>query len=114
MRYFSTWSELQRHLREEHPPTCPYPECHAQTFSAQKGLRAHLRIHQERTQDDALHDALQTAENDPDDGERHPIKRPRRGGNVGRDWICSVGQCTMGFKSVSLMSPLNSFDADRI
>lgn len=43
--YFRTWTLLQTHLREAHPPTCPYPECAGKTFSKPHLLKNHLRKH---------------------------------------------------------------------
>ncbi|KAF8323697.1 hypothetical protein DL93DRAFT_2049071 [Clavulina sp. PMI_390] len=94
VRYFSTWSDLQRHLREDHPPTCPYPECNGQTFSAQKGLKAHLRIHEGRNQDILAETGI-----DEEDADEVPSKRQRRGGEFGREWKCSKGKCDLSFKS---------------
>lgn len=42
---FSTWLELQKHVRECHPPQCPRPEC-AQSFASRENLRKHMRIHE--------------------------------------------------------------------
>lgn len=47
-RQFGTWSELQRHNKAEHPPTCPYPECNDQAFTNKRGLRNHLASHERR------------------------------------------------------------------
>ncbi|GAA5883566.1 hypothetical protein JCM3774_001743 [Rhodotorula dairenensis] len=47
-RQFGTWSELQRHNKNVHPPTCPYPECNNQTFTTKRGLRGHLDTHDKR------------------------------------------------------------------
>lgn len=47
-RQFGTWSELQRHNKAEHPPTCPYPECNDQVFTNKRGLRNHLASHERR------------------------------------------------------------------
>ncbi|KAH9944495.1 uncharacterized protein BXZ73DRAFT_87378 [Epithele typhae] len=87
--YYATWSALQHHTRTVHPPTCPYPSCNGKTFSQQKGLRAHLKIHAQRDQEAAL-DATATTP--------RPRKK-RRGGEVGRDWVCDVEGCTKDFKS---------------
>ncbi|OSD06096.1 hypothetical protein PYCCODRAFT_1405021 [Trametes coccinea BRFM310] len=93
--YYSTWSALQHHVRTVHPPTCPHPSCNGKTFSQQKGLRAHLKIHAQREQECDIDDAV--ARSGSEDEER-PRKK-RRGGEVGRDWICDVDGCGKDFKS---------------
>ncbi|KDN39013.1 hypothetical protein K437DRAFT_239758 [Tilletiaria anomala UBC 951] len=45
---FSTWSALQKHIKEAHPPVCPYPECASKTFKTKENLNAHVRRHRER------------------------------------------------------------------
>ncbi|KZT74734.1 hypothetical protein DAEQUDRAFT_700735 [Daedalea quercina L-15889] len=94
--YFANWTALQHHMRTAHPPTCPYPACGGKTFTAQKGLRAHLKIHAERDLEAELEKGADgDAQADPDD---RPRKR-RRGGEVGRDWVCSEPGCGKDFKS---------------
>jgi hypothetical protein len=88
VQYFSTWSELQRHIRDDHPPSCPHPDCDGQTFASQKALRAHMRTHE---QDES---PVSCGE------ESMPTKKARRGGDFGRDWVCSTEGCDMAFKSV--------------
>ncbi|PWZ02902.1 hypothetical protein BCV70DRAFT_197158 [Testicularia cyperi] len=44
---FSNWSSLQAHMKEMHPPICPWPGCGKQ-FSRQDNLRAHYRRHEAR------------------------------------------------------------------
>lgn len=84
-------------MRTVHPPTCPHPECNGKTFTAQKGLRAHMKIHEQRNVEAELQAAL--AENTLDSDSGLPKKR-RRGGEVGRDWVCDVLGCDKDFKSV--------------
>ncbi|KAH9045919.1 hypothetical protein EDB83DRAFT_2638027 [Lactarius deliciosus] len=88
--FYPTWTALQHHMRMVHPPTCPHEECAGRTFSAQKGLRAHLRLHEQR--------AIEEHEHASSEDEALPRKR-RRGGEVGRDWKCEVEGCTKDFKS---------------
>ncbi|CDO72362.1 hypothetical protein BN946_scf184977.g59 [Trametes cinnabarina] len=64
-------------------------------FSQQKGLRAHLKIHAQREQEGDIDDVV--AGSGSEDEER-PRKR-RRGGEVGRYWICDVDGCGKDFKS---------------
>ena len=89
-------------MRTAHPPTCPHPACAGKTFSAQKGLRAHLKIHAERELEAALEQHCGvTQEDGGEDGSEdgRPRKR-RRGGEVGRDWVCEHPGCAKDFKSV--------------
>lgn len=95
--YYQTWSALQHHMRTAHPPTCPYQSCKGKTFTLQKGLRAHLKIHAQRDQEAELSDAIIGFDSEAE-AER-PRKR-RRGGEVGRDWVCEVDGCVKDFKSV--------------
>lgn len=97
--YLPTWSALQHHLRIAHPPTCPHAECNGKTFTAQKGLRAHLKLHEQRELEDAINQA-NLAGNDDSTVEGRP-KKKRRGGEVGRDWPCEIEGCEKEFKSVS-------------
>ena len=76
---------------------CPREECSGKIFSSQKGLRAHLRLHEQRDLENAL--------NEYEDGsseEDVPPRKRRRGGEVGRDWKCEVEGCTKDFKSVRI------------
>ncbi|TDL26695.1 hypothetical protein BD410DRAFT_531543 [Rickenella mellea] len=98
LMYFGTWSALQSHNRKAHPATCPYAACSGRTFSAQKGLRAHLKIHEQREIEDAL--LLRGDGEDCEDGDDVGRERKRRrGGEVGRDWMCDVAGCEKDFKS---------------
>ena len=53
-------------MRTAHPPTCPHAACAGKTFSAQKGLRAHLKIHAERELEAALERQCGIADDDDD------------------------------------------------
>ena len=97
-KYYPTWSALQHHTRTAHPPTCPHPSCNGKTFTQQKGLRAHLKIHAQRDKEAELDDA--GAISGDDEGEDSRPRKRRRGGEVGRDWVCDVEGCTKDFKSV--------------
>ncbi|KAI0265917.1 hypothetical protein BC834DRAFT_157744 [Gloeopeniophorella convolvens] len=96
--FFQTWTALQHHIRTDHPPTCPHEECAGRTFSAQKGLRAHLRLHEQKALDAVLDDEHDSSDEDED----APSRKRRRGGEAGRDWKCEVEGCTKDFKSVYL------------
>lgn len=45
------WSALQAHIKTEHPPTCPQPECDNRTFKSSARLRDHLKVHEQRAAD---------------------------------------------------------------
>lgn len=96
--YFPTWSALQRHARTAHPPACPYVSCAGRTFTQQKGLRAHLKLHEQREAEAAIECVVDASEEEHADINR-PRKR-RRGGEFGRDWKCDVPGCDKDFKSV--------------
>ncbi|KAI0245720.1 hypothetical protein BJV78DRAFT_1287293 [Lactifluus subvellereus] len=93
--YYPTWTALQHHIRASHPPTCAHEECAGRTFSAQKGLRTHLKLHEQR----ALEDAMSEHEHGGSEEEDAPPRKRRRGGEVGRDWKCEMEGCTKDFKS---------------
>ena len=93
-QFFSTWTKLQAHMRTAHPPTCPYPECNGKSFSQQKGLKEHLKIHEGRAVD-GRSDLGEDRVNDDE-----PMVKRRRGGEHGRDWVCDFEGCTKDFKSV--------------
>lgn len=99
--YYATWTALQHHVRTAHPPTCPYPACNGRVFSAQKGLRAHLKLHEHREAEEGIQSSGSDAEDDRDE----PPRKKRRGGEVGRDWICDIESCKKDFKSVSILLP---------
>ena len=96
--FFPNWTSLQVHTRTAHPPTCPYSSCKGKTFSQQKGLRAHLRLHEQREIEEAL---VGTGDAD-DEGDGRRTAKSRRGGEMGRDWKCSEAGCDKDFKSVYL------------
>jgi hypothetical protein len=95
LTFYPSWTALQHHIRATHPPMCPHEECAERIFSSQKGLRAHLKLHEQR----ALEDVLSEHEDSSSD-EDVPRRKRRRGGEVGRDWKCEIEGCTKDFKSV--------------
>lgn len=101
--YFPTWTALQAHTRTAHPAICPYPTCKGKTFSQQKGLRAHLKIHKQREVEESLIASIRTEDGDADDESEHRMAKRRRGGEVGRDSICESEGCGRDFKSVSIL-----------
>ena len=72
----------------------PYRECHAKPFSQQKGLKAHLKVHEGRAVDGRLDAGEDTVNDDK------PVVKRRRGREHGRDWVCDFEGCTKDFKSV--------------
>jgi len=83
----------KHHIRTVHHPTCPYEERAGRMFSAQKGVRAHLKLHEQRV----------TEEHERASSEKEDVALPRkcrRGGEVGCVWKCEVEGCTKDFKSV--------------
>lgn len=122
---FPTWSLLRTHINTAHPPSCPYDECKGRPpFKTKKGLKAHLKVHMEREEDDRLlGKEKDQPESDEGDGERRgrkrlrghgvnddedregaprPMKKVRRRSVsvAGKDWFCEQGECGKGFKSV--------------
>lgn len=93
--FYPTWTALQHHMRTDHPPSCAHPSCNGKTFKSHKGLRVHMKVHEQTEVEDAL-----APESDADsaDGDEPPRKK-RRGGDIGRDWKCDVDGCTKDFKS---------------
>lgn len=93
--YFSTWTALQHHIRTVHPPICSHPACNGKSFKSQKGLRAHLKLHDQSEAETTLR-----VDFDTDSEQSDPPRKMRRGGEVGRDWVCDVNGCGKDFKSV--------------
>lgn len=84
-------------MRNNHPPKCPHPSCTGKVFSAQRNLRAHLKLHEQRDREAEL---SEDEEEELESGSERARKR-RRGGEVGRDWICDFEGCDKEFKSVN-------------
>ncbi|SRR5258708_4812705 len=95
--FYPTWTALQHHIRTTHPPTCPRDECSGRIFSSHKGLRTHLKLHEQRHFENELDE-----HEDGGSEEDGPPRKRRRGGEVGRDWKCEVEGCTKDFKSVRI------------
>ena len=95
--YYPTWTALQSHIRTDHPPKCPHLSCNGKSFRSQKGLKAHMKLH-EQSEVEVLVAADSDAESDVD---APPLKK-RRGGDVGRDWRCEIEGCGKDFKSVRI------------
>ncbi|KAF9268732.1 hypothetical protein L218DRAFT_892168, partial [Marasmius fiardii PR-910] len=114
-RFFPTWSALQHHTRTAHPPTCPHIECRGKKFSTQKGLRAHLKLHEEREVEGELYAHAHEGGGEFDDdapdedgdgrlGDTRSRKKRRGGDVVGRDWKCGFEGCGKEFKSNNALS----------
>ncbi|KAH8100626.1 hypothetical protein BXZ70DRAFT_972621, partial [Cristinia sonorae] len=97
--YYPTWTALQQHMRTNHPPKCPYPSCNGKTFTTQKGLRAHLKIHEQREVEESLRDVIPNNTYEGEDEREGPPQKKRRGGEVGRDFVCEFAGCGKDFKS---------------
>ena len=97
--FFSNWTKLQAHMRATHPPTCPYTECQGKSFGHQKGLKAHLKVHEGRDVDRRLDGEGGATDYD------EPVTKRRKGGDRGRDWVCDFGGCMKDFKSVFSLPP---------
>ncbi|KAJ7209665.1 hypothetical protein GGX14DRAFT_452499 [Mycena pura] len=93
IKFFPTWTALQNHNRTEHPPTCAHSSCNGRTFTSQKGLRAHQKLHEQQATEADIGAAI------PSDSEEERPRKKRRGGELGRDWQCDVNDCTKDFKS---------------
>ncbi|PWN48957.1 hypothetical protein IE53DRAFT_388836 [Violaceomyces palustris] len=48
---FPTWTSLQSHMKQFHPPTCPWPGC-GKTFGRADNLKTHLRRHREKEEEE--------------------------------------------------------------
>ncbi|OBZ78722.1 Transcription factor IIIA [Grifola frondosa] len=96
--YYPTWSVLQHHVRTAHPPACPHASCNGKTFASQRGLRTHLKIHTQHDVEAELTHVLAGSAGENEDEDERPRKR-RRGGEIGRDWVCEVDGCDKDFKS---------------
>lgn len=111
MWVFDTWSALQAHIRSDHPPTCPRPECAGKTFKRAENLAAHLRRHEQRDADAAARRELlagsagadaELAQDSVSDGEAE--MSGLRGGMEGRDYACEEAGCPKAFKSAYALS----------
>jgi general transcription factor IIIA len=120
---FGTWSQLQAHQKEAHPPRCHYASCSDRpAFGSRKALRNHLKVHREREEDDALLGPEPASDASADEGTRGrkrrrsvsvgvgtaggsgtgtPKLKRRRGESVaGKDWHCGDVGCGKSFKTV--------------
>jgi general transcription factor IIIA len=95
--YYATWTALQHHIRTTHPPTCLEPACNGKMFKSQRGLRAHMKLHNQNDVQDAI-----ASDSDAESEIDGPPCKKRRGGEVGRDWLCEVEGCGKDFKSVRI------------
>lgn len=99
--YFGTWTALQAHIRNDHPPTCMHLKCNGRTFASQHNFRAHQKLHEQQEAEAHLyHSDRPDAPEDATDAEGSQPRKRRRGGELGRDWICDFAGCGKDFKSV--------------
>ncbi|CAE6443916.1 unnamed protein product [Rhizoctonia solani] len=76
------------------------------TFTSSKGLRGHLKTHRDREVEasfatgssDTSHKRPRPEADSVIESSEPPPKR-RRGGEVGRDWLCPIDNCSKAFKS---------------
>ena len=108
--YFPTWTALQHHNRTIHPPACSYPSCQGRTFSSQKGLRAHQKLHEQHNLEKEMGAGVISEGDDVPDVE--PGLKRRRGGEFGRDWKCNEDGCEKDFKSVRRPLVVTAFNFD--
>lgn len=126
MPTFPVWSALQAHIKDTHPPTCPYPECTGRTFKSGQRLRDHLKVHEQQDADLVQVDASEDMIVPPvlaeglgtsrrarrkrrysdvvaDDNEpipESPRKLPRIvDGEAGKDWTCGHPGCGKAYKT---------------
>jgi general transcription factor IIIA len=83
-------------MRTEHPPSCMHPSCNGRVFACQKNLREHQKLHDLRDLEEQINTAVMSETEDLDGP---PLKK-RRGGELGRDWKCTMDGCEKDFKSV--------------
>lgn len=122
MPSFPVWSALQAHIKDAHPPACPFPECDGRSFKSATRLRDHLKVHEQRTLD-----LEQQSESDKDmpaviaeglkpsrrkrrrssharehteDDPGTPRKLPRLlSGEAGKEWACGAPGCGKTYKT---------------
>lgn len=104
---FPTWSALQAHMREAHPPTCPYPACGGKKFKNRDNLKMHVRRHEQKEAE------LAEAPRDVESGIRWEEPTPAQSTSAMMrsfrcDWQASPGEntaksCTKVFKSLHAM-----------
>lgn len=123
---FGTWSQLQAHQKEAHPPRCHYASCSERPpFGSRKALRNHLKVHREREEDDELLGPEPASDASANKGATRGRKRRRsvsvsagaggsgtgtpklkrrRGESVaGKDWHCGDVGCGKSFKTVRVL-----------
>jgi general transcription factor IIIA len=99
--FFGTWTTLQAHIRNDHPPTCMHPSCTGRTFASQHNLRAHQKLHEQQEVEALLRNGVNgSTPGDATDPECCQPRKRRRGGELGRDWKCDFAGCEKDFKSV--------------
>ncbi|KZP01840.1 hypothetical protein CALVIDRAFT_474486 [Calocera viscosa TUFC12733] len=91
---FETWSALQTHIREVHPPACPYKMCAGKVFKSKGSLKAHIKMHEEEE-----HDLDESGE----ESEAERVgKRMRR--KNGGDYKCKELGCVKSFHDKSALN----------
>lgn len=73
---FPTWSALQAHMREVHPPACHYEACNGKVFKNRENLKMHLRRHEEREHE----------EGQKEKGRQRDVELKQLGQGQGQEW----------------------------
>jgi general transcription factor IIIA len=61
-----------------------------------------MKLHEQRDIEEQMLISQSRSLTSPNEDAEPPLKR-RRGGEIGRDWICDADGCDKEFKSVSLL-----------
>lgn len=98
--YFRTWTALQTHNREIHPPTCFFPNCHGKTFKDAHSLKTHLRAHGNQVEEDEPAGSMMDLSIN---SEVPRPKRPRMSYDDGRSFQCQEDGCDQSFKTAQAL-----------
>lgn len=89
--YFASWSELQSHQRQSHPPTCTWPNC-GRTFANTQNLKHHMQRHKEKDSEGNMRRA-EASESEEEGLVEEEQKRTKKV-LYSCDWISQEGQST--------------------
>ena len=89
---FPTWSALQTHMRDAHPPICPLPQCKGKVFKSGARLTKHMKQHREgQEKQRSAYRSEAFAGEDDEDGEDQTAEEG--------DIACPWAGCSRAFKS---------------